>query len=122
MRKPVKPVWSLSTPSTLASLYSSVHEKSDKPVSRRIHKFRKEHSSVLISEEYLIYLLTPFQPCSDEHAYAVAVPNSMWCVGDEIFGDAVAGCAEEEGPVRLSFRMPIEVFLELEIVDLKKLE
>jgi len=93
-------------------LYSSV--------SRVIKKHRQIHSALVLRAPQLCYLLTDFEPCCEDHAYAVVVPMSTYAVGDDVFGDALSGPTENGVPSRLSFRMPMEEFLDLEMINIKR--
>lgn len=93
-------------------LYSSV--------TRSPKKYRQIHSALVLRPAQLHYLLSDFDPCCEEHAYAVVVPMSTFVVGDDVFGDAIAGLVTEGRQARLCFRMPMYEFLDLETISVRK--
>lgn len=97
----------------MSHLYSNVFKRTKKPSVTR--------SALVIREEHLMYV-AGYEPCCDDHAYAVIVPMSMYIVDGLVSGQAVGGAPDKTGVApRWAFTMPLEEFLELDLIDAKQL-
>jgi hypothetical protein len=96
-----------------SGLYSSVN--------RRIKKHRQVHSALIIRKPHLKYVAR-FESCCEEHDYAIVVPMSTHVVNGKVCGDAISAVTAEGKPTRLSFCMPMSEFLNLDVIDIKRLQ
>jgi hypothetical protein len=93
----------------VSHLYSNVH--------KRVHRVQRARSAMVIREPQLAYV-TGYEPCCDQHAYAVVVPMSTHIVAGLVSGHAIGGAPNDAGVVpRWAFTMPLAEFLELEMID-----